>query len=315
MRILAPQRPIPVPYAGTFFSLTAHAALLAVAVGGSSVGRDHVPGEADGSAGGEQLHWIGVGDGTGTVRRSSGRPSARPPLAYVIPGHAGLRVSASVASGAPAGGAPSRGTRGHGQVPNERRDPTRLAADPAEPLLASSVQTHGERRPPLAPRMRNAAVQSVTLPDPEATLLVAGVLAAGPDLARRVERPEEFVPRPTALLSDLLTSTAAAALALVRPDVRLHDLPIPLVDNPTPHYPSALANAHVGGRVVVEFRIDSTGVVDLGTLHVVESTNLLFTDAVRGVLPQLHFVPAQIGEHPVGVTVRQPFLFTFRAGI
>jgi hypothetical protein len=33
------------------------------------------------------------------------------------------------------------------------------------------------------------------------------------------------------------------------------------------------------------------------------------------VLPRLRFAPAQRGESPVGVTVRQPFLFTMRAGL
>ena len=60
---------------------------------------------------------------------------------------------------------------------------------------------------------------------------------------------------------------------------------------------------------VVEFRIDSTGVVDLASLHVVQSTDTLFTQAVRGVLPLLRFVPAQLHAHAVGLTVRQPFVF------
>jgi hypothetical protein len=41
----------------------------------------------------------------------------------------------------------------------------------------------------------------------------------------------------------------------------------------------------------------------------VTSTDARFTDAVRGVLPRLRFVPAQLREHSVGVTVRQPFVF------
>jgi len=52
--------------------------------------------------------------------------------------------------------------------------------------------------------------------------------------------------------------------------------------------------------------------VDLGTLKVVQSSDTLFTDAVRTVLPQLRFLPAQLKERAIGVMVRQPFLFTFR---
>src|SRR5205823_5256807 len=56
------------------------------------------------------------------------------------------------------------------------------------------------------------------------------------------------------------------------------------------------------------------GAVDLGTFAVLESTNALFVQAVRSVLPRLHFAPAQLGAHSIGVTVRQPFVFVIRAG-
>ena len=77
---------------------------------------------------------------------------------------------------------------------------------------------------------------------------------------------------------------------------------------------AALARAGVGGRVVVEFRIDSTGVVDQESLRVVESGGPAFADAVRRVLPRLRFVPGLLNERPVAVTVRQPFLFVLRRG-
>ncbi|HZF68659.1 MAG TPA: TonB family protein, partial [Gemmatirosa sp.] len=95
-------------------------------------------------------------------------------------------------------------------------------------------------------------------------------------------------------------------------DVHVHDLPNPLIGNPPPSYPAALEQARVGGQVVVEFRVDSTGVIDLGTLRVVQSTHVAFTQAVRNVLPRLRFLPAQLERQAVGVTVRQPFLFVVR---
>lgn len=100
-----------------------------------------------------------------------------------------------------------------------------------------------------------------------------------------------------------------------RPELHPRDLPIPLVDNPLPAYPAALAQARVDGRVVVEFAVDSAGGVDLASLRVVQSTDARFTQAVRGVLPSLRFVPALRGERAVGVTVRQPFVFTMRRGV
>ncbi|CAA9340125.1 MAG: hypothetical protein AVDCRST_MAG40-2363 [uncultured Gemmatimonadaceae bacterium] len=90
---------------------------------------------------------------------------------------------------------------------------------------------------------------------------------------------------------------------------------MPLVSNPPPTYPTMLERARVGGRVVVEFRIDSTGAVELGSLQVVQSTNRLFTQAVRHVLPRLRFLPAHLGARAVAVTVRQPFEFRVASGL
>ncbi len=309
MRILAPRRPQPVPITGTFVSLTVHAALVAAVVGGdaSSLGRgDAVPraGAGTGPSGGEHLHWVGVRPGSGDAAARP-RPGARPPIAYVVPGHGGVRAEVATAH-----------TPGHDGPRRSARRPVGTA----EPLLEAAADRASAGRPTVerASRtrsiLRRTPLPDLKLSDPEVTRLVAGVLASAPDLVRRVSRSDEFVPTLAAdAMSDLLAQTGA--LALLRPDVHMRELPIPLVGNPPPAYPTVLARSHVGGQVVVEFRIDSTGVVDLASLRVVQSTNALFTDAVRGVLPQLRFLPAQLGEHSVGVTVRQPFLFTVRAGV
>jgi protein TonB len=127
-----------------------------------------------------------------------------------------------------------------------------------------------------------------------------------------VTRAEDFVPPPD---SSRRAGPTVWTTAFLRPDLlRVDELPIPVVNNPPPVYPLALQQAHVGGQVVVEFLIDSTGVIDLGSLRVVESTNSLFTQAVRRVLPRMRFLPAQLGPRPVGVTVRQPFVFIVRPG-
>ncbi len=149
------------------------------------------------------------------------------------------------------------------------------------------------------------------MPEAEVARLVAGVLASVRDQARRVSRPEDFVPMPTPGM--LLARAGALEAAELRASVG--PLPIPFATNPAPEYPAALARAGVGGRVVVEFRVDSTGAVAAGSLRVLESGGPAFADAVRRVLPQLRFVPGQLGDRPVGVTVRQPFLFVMRRGV
>jgi protein TonB len=165
------------------------------------------------------------------------------------------------------------------------------------------------------------APPKLTLPeaafrDAGATVLIAGVVSAARDLARRASRPEDFVPEPPAkLAAELLVHTGVYLPAVMRPNLHVDDLPVPLVGNPPPAYPASLERARVGGQVVVEFRIDSTGAVDEGSLRVVRSTDALFTQAVRGVLPRLRFVPAQLGQRAVGITVQQPFVFTVRSGL
>jgi protein TonB len=134
-----------------------------------------------------------------------------------------------------------------------------------------------------------------------------------PDFSRNAANPEDFAP-----MVDSTTRRAGPAVwatALQRLDpLRVDELPVPVVSNPPPVYPQALQQAHVGGQVVVEFLIDSTGVIDLGSLRVVESTDNQFTQAVRRVLPRMRFLPAQLGPRAVGVTVRQPFVFVIRPG-
>lgn len=299
MRAFSPRRSPPAPVAGAFLSVTAHAVLLGAAVASARPGGEgdaaEVPAGAavnwpmPAASGGERLHWVGVGAGGGG-RAARARPGARPPNAYVVPG----RLS----------------RRGDAPVPEGARDRARREAGPADP--SPGVAPGPSRSPPPPRARRPVALPDVAFPDADLMLLVAGVISAAPDLAREVSRPEDFVP-PAERGMTLLARVAALSPGVLRPDTHVDDLPIPLVSNPLPTYPAALALAHVEGRVIVEFMIDSTGVVDLGTLQVVQSTNALFVQAVRHVLPRLRFMPAQRGEQAVGVTVRQPFLFTARA--
>ena len=296
-RMWAPRRPFPVPVAGTLLSVSAHAALLAAAVAGDlsdGAARPHAPDRAARvtfrGVGGERLHWVGIAPGAADDRSPSGR-DAPPPVAYVVPGHGGMRLVV-------------RGRDG-------RRARVRGAGDPDAPPV--DLPALARALAPVRPMSRLPAMPQPSLPDPDATLLVAGVLASAPDLARAAARAEEFTRLPRAALSpDPFGVLATDALRTL---TRVDELPIPLVGNPTPRYPAALERSRVGGRVVVEFLIDSTGQVDQTSVRVVHGSNVLFVDAVRRVLPELRFLPAQLKEHAVGVTVRQPFLFTLRRGL
>jgi protein TonB len=295
MRLLAPREVYRAPIPGTFLSLTAHASLLAAVVGSEGVGaaRSDPADEARAApAGRERLHWVGVGYGPADEGGRAAK-GARPPLAYVVPGRGDVVVRVPSAEGIR-----RRGRRAGGGAGAPPRDTPR----PDAPRLAALARVL-------------PAMPTVLLPDPDATLLVAGVLSAAPDRMRALTRPEDFVRLPPpGIDAQPLAGTSVSTVAGLRALLHVDALPIPLVSNVPPSYPTALARARVGGQVLVEFRIDSAGAVEPASLRIVESSNVLFTQAVRSVLPRLRFLPAQLDRHAVGVTVRQPFIFRVRNG-
>jgi protein TonB len=293
-----------VPFAGTFLSLTAHVAVLGVvAVGGGpgsagpAVGAPARVATAGARAGGERLYWVGVGR-EAAPDASAPRAGGRPPVAYVVPGRGGLRIVRADPRVARAAGP-------EGEPPASGVD-ARADASRDRPAV-------GRRR--AAARARLLALPEFVPPDADATLLIAGVLSAAPDLAHRVSPPDDFArTSDDDPLAELGARAIVRSMQVLAPPAAVHLLPVALVGNPTPVYPAALVHSRVGGQVVVEFTIDSTGAVDVATLRVVRSTDALFTEAVRSVLPRLRFAPAHRGERAVGVTVRQPFLFRVGAG-
>ena len=57
------------------------------------------------------------------------------------------------------------------------------------------------------------------------------------------------------------------------------------------------------------FVVDTTGRADMSQFKVLKSTNELFTQAVKNVLPRMRFSPAMIGGKPVNQLVQQSFQF------
>ena len=79
--------------------------------------------------------------------------------------------------------------------------------------------------------------------------------------------------------------------------------------SPTPKYPSVLESSGIPGEVQCQFVVKSDGKADMDTFKVLKTTNELFTQAVKNVLPRMHFSPAQIGGKPVNQLVQQSFQF------
>ncbi|MEP6690504.1 MAG: TonB family protein [Gemmatimonadaceae bacterium] len=75
-----------------------------------------------------------------------------------------------------------------------------------------------------------------------------------------------------------------------------------------PVFPDSLYSARVGGIVVAEFVVETTGDVSREQLTIVSSTHPLFSEAVRAALPRAKFVAAI----RAGRAVRQVVQWTFR---
>jgi TonB family protein len=75
-------------------------------------------------------------------------------------------------------------------------------------------------------------------------------------------------------------------------------------------FPPPLFAAGVGGLVIAEFVVDTTGRVEDGTVGIVSSTAPLFTEAVRVALESASYVPAMKNGHMVRQLVQQPFEFS-----
>lgn len=82
-----------------------------------------------------------------------------------------------------------------------------------------------------------------------------------------------------------------------------------LQDSPKPKYPSVLESSGIAGEVQAQFVVSNSGKADIESFKVLKSTNELFTQAVKNVLPRMKFSPAMIGGKPVNQLVQQSFQF------
>jgi TonB family protein len=76
-----------------------------------------------------------------------------------------------------------------------------------------------------------------------------------------------------------------------------------------PAYPKDLEAKGVEGVVKVRFVVDSTGLVDMSTVVVLEKTNDTFARAVRVAMPEMRFRPAYMGPKAVRQLSEQEFDF------
>jgi TonB family protein len=79
-----------------------------------------------------------------------------------------------------------------------------------------------------------------------------------------------------------------------------------------PEYPPALLESHIGGRVLAQFVVDTSGVPDMRTFKVLESPSAMFSEAVREAVRSMRYVPAMYKGRRVRQVVQQPFVFAVR---
>ena len=105
------------------------------------------------------------------------------------------------------------------------------------------------------------------------------------------------------------SSTASISSGSVFSELQV-DRPVALSKGaPSPEYPAALRSAGVTGELTAEFVVDTLGRVVAGSLRIIGSEQPGFSEAVRRVLPEYRFRPAEYGGRKVRQLVRVPFRF------
>lgn len=83
----------------------------------------------------------------------------------------------------------------------------------------------------------------------------------------------------------------------------------PIPGSGSPRYPDILRSSGVEGQVVAQFVVDTLGRVEVATFRTITKTHDLFESAVKQALPQMRFLPAEVGGRKVKQLVQQPFVF------
>jgi TonB family protein len=131
----------------------------------------------------------------------------------------------------------------------------------------------------------------------DAALTVSDALTGPPVSGRRLVETGT----PARVAHDVMYDTVASAIEV--------DSIARVVLSAAPAYPQTLLAQNVEGRALVQFVVDTAGLVDTLSFAVVEATHAEFAEAVRAVLPAMRFTPAILASRKVKQLVQQPFLF------
>ena len=105
------------------------------------------------------------------------------------------------------------------------------------------------------------------------------------------------------------TAPAAAASGLGTPLATGVDEQPWLVTHPTIRYAPEMQALRIGGTLIVEATLDTTGHVIPSSVRIVQSPNPVFNDEARRVVLAATYRPARQGGKAVRTTIRQPITF------
>jgi periplasmic protein TonB len=131
------------------------------------------------------------------------------------------------------------------------------------------------------------------------------------DLTKRLTNENDFSGKGVA------GGRATGVVAAVNTDQTYFEFQVekPVMQAPnsaTPRYPEILKSAGVEGEVLASFVVDTTGRAETASFKVLKTSHELFASAVRNALPNMRFLPAEVGGKKVKQLVQQPFVFAIQ---
>src|SRR5688500_13325735 len=179
------------------------------------------------------------------------------------------------------------------------------------------VEVKADEPPPPEPEKAPPPPDVVAAPPPPKGLQVLAAPVEIPDvipdidLTKAVTNEDDFTGKGVAggVAKGVVGGTGAVTADQVYFEFRVEKPALAAPGNPQPRYPETLQKAQITGEVLAQFVVDTTGKADMSTFKVLKSDNKLFEIAVRNILPQHRFLPAETGGRKVKTYVQQAFQF------
>jgi protein TonB len=134
------------------------------------------------------------------------------------------------------------------------------------------------------------------------------------DLSKKLTNEDDFSGKGVAggLASGVVGGTAPVNQDQTYFDFQVEKAVANAPGSQAPRYPDILRSAGVEGKVVAQFEVDTTGRVIISSFRVISSDHAMFESSLRAALPNMRFIPAEIGGRKVKQLVQQPFVFALQ---